>query len=235
MLPSRDVAKPPELPVVPDEAYPDRAEFARGGLGRILRATDKVMGRTVAIKELLPGSAVAEARFIREALITGRLEHPSIVPVYQAGRWPSGEPFYTMKLVSGRPLSAIVRSTKTLAERLALIPAGIDVAQAIAYAHANGAIHRDIKPSNVIVGQFGETMVIDWGLAKERGGDDSDAPAVPAGGSDELTSYGDVLGTPAYMAPEQAKGETVDERADVYALGALLYFVLAGVPPHEPT
>jgi WD40 repeat protein len=229
------VAKPPELPVVPDDTYTDRAEFARGGLGRIVRATDRSMGRTVAIKELLPGSAVAESRFIREALVTGRLEHPSIVPVYEAGRWPSGAPFYAMKLVSGRSLSAVVRETGTLAERLALIPAVIDVAEAIAYAHSKGVIHRDIKPSNVIVGQFGETVVIDWGLAKERGTDDADAPAARSGGGDEVTGYGDVLGTPAYMAPEQAKGETVDERADVYALGALLYFVLAGVPPHEPT
>jgi WD40 repeat protein len=222
------------LPVVPDGTYTEREEFARGGLGRVLRATDRGMGRVVAIKELLPGKQFAAQRFIREALVTGRLEHPSIVPVYEAGRWPSGEPFYTMKLVSGRPLSAVVRATEGLEERLALVPSVIAVAEAIAYAHSKRVIHRDIKPSNVIVGEFGETVVIDWGLAKELGRDDDDDVEAPGDAGDELTVAGDVLGTPAYMAPEQAKGDSVDERTDVYALGSLLYFVLAGVSPHKP-
>src|SRR5215471_1538414 len=144
--------EPPELPVIPEETYANPEEFARGGIGRVLRATDRSMGRVVAIKELLPGREYAQKRFIREALVTGRLEHPSIVPVYEAGRWPSGDPFYTMKLVSGRPLNVIVRGTTTLDERLALVPNIIAVAEAIAYAHSKGVIHRDIKPSNVVIG-----------------------------------------------------------------------------------
>ena len=227
---------PHELPVIPDGTYTEREEFARGGLGRVLRATDRSMGRAVAIKELLPGKEFAESRFIREALVTGRLEHPSIVPVYEAGRWPSGEPFYTMKLVSGMPLSVVIGEAKTRAERLALLPSVIAVAEAIAYAHSKGVIHRDIKPSNVIIGQFGETVVIDWGLAKEIGAAEPAAPArTDHGEPSELTRYGDVLGTPGYMAPEQARGEPVNEQADVYALGALLYFTLVGVGPSRPS
>jgi len=223
------------LPTVPEETYANREEFGRGGLGRVIKATDRSMGRTVAIKELLPGKEFAEPRFIREALVTARLEHPSIVPVYEAGRWPSGEPFYTMKLVSGRPLSVVVRATQTIEERLALIPNVIAVAEAIAYAHSRRVIHRDVKPSNVIIGQFGETVVIDWGLAKELGAADDEPSDPRREDGDEITRHGDVLGTPAYMAPEQARGGAVDERTDVYALGTLLYFVLAGVPPHRPT
>jgi WD40 repeat protein len=226
---------PSQLPTIPDGTYTDREEIARGGLGRVLRATDRSMGRVVAIKELLPDSDIDEARFVREALVTGRLEHPSIVPVYEAGRWPSGEPFYTMKLVSGRSLRDLVRETPALSGRLAFMPHVIDVAEALAYAHEKRVIHRDVKPANVIIGRFGETVVIDWGLAKDLQAPEQDAGGKGgASGEGELTQLGDVIGTPAYMAPEQARGEAVDERADVYSVGALLYFVLAGVAPHEP-
>jgi len=216
---------------------PDRYEYAgehgRGGLGRVVRAQDKSLGRQVAIKELLKDSHSAEARFVREAMVTARLEHPGIVPVHEAGRWPSGEPYYVMKLISGRTLKELARSPCSLDERLALLPNAIAVAEAIAYAHSEGVIHRDLKPANVVIGEFGETVVIDWGLAKDlRASGDEDRFVGESSVSGEQTVIGDVLGTPAYMPPEQARGDEVDERADVYSLGAMLYEVLAGKSPY---
>ncbi len=212
-------------------------EHARGGIGRILRARDVVLGRVVAIKELLGPSDQAEARFVREARITARLEHPAIVPVHDAGRWPdSRRPYYAMKLVSGRPLKDLVEATHDLSERLALVPNLLAVAEAVAYAHSKRVIHRDLKPSNVIVGAYGETAVIDWGLAKDLAEAElRDVGASPYRSSavQELTQDGAILGTPLFMPPEQARGEEVDERADVYSLGAMMYFVLCGQPPHK--
>src|SRR5215813_688201 len=170
---SDEADEPPELPVIAEDTYANPEEFARGGIGRILRATDRSMGRVVAIKELLPGREYASKRFIREALVTGRLEHPSIVPVYEAGRWPSGDPFYTMKLVSGRPLDRVIAEARTLEARLALLPRIAAATDAIAYAHSQRVVHRDLKPANVLIGDFGETVVIDWGLAKDLDADDS--------------------------------------------------------------
>jgi len=222
------------------DRYEQVCEHARGGLGRVVRAVDKRLGRTVAVKELLPraanGSTSAnEARFLREALITARLEHPGIVPVHEAGRWPSGDPYYVMKLVEGRTLKELITASSTLRDRMALLPHVIAVADAVGYAHSQGVIHRDLKPSNVIVGEFGETIVVDWGLAREtRRAPVPDVPEdVLASGSGISTVSGKVVGTPAYMAPEQARGELVDERADVYAIGAVLYELLAGMPPHH--
>jgi WD40 repeat protein len=221
------------LPLVNDDRYDVRDEFARGGLGRIFRAHDKRLARPVAVKQLLAGGSEAARRFIREALITARLQHPAIVPIYEAGRWPSGEPFYAMKLVSGRSLDQVIRSKKTLAERLTLLPNVIAVAEAMAYAHSQRIIHRDLKPANVLVGSFGETVLIDWGLAKDLStGTEVGSDAMMAPYTDDDTEIGTVLGTPTYMPPEQAEGKAVDERADVYALGALLYHVLAGAPPY---
>ncbi|MBA3540138.1 MAG: protein kinase, partial [Deltaproteobacteria bacterium] len=221
------------------ERYEQIGEHARGGLGRIVRAVDKRLGRTVAVKELLRrNDATNEARFMREALITARLEHPGIVPVHEAGRWPSGEPYYVMKLVEGRTLKELIAEPRVLRERLALLPHVIAVADAVGYAHSEGVIHRDLKPSNVVVGEFGETIVVDWGLARDRKHpcaiDDDHALAAgsPIAGSGVSTVSGKVVGTPAYMAPEQARGDLVDERADVYAIGALLYEMLSGIAPH---
>ncbi len=226
-----------ELPVVEQANYQLRGEHARGGLGRIVAATDKRLGRTVAVKELLRVERRARARFVREAKITARLQHPGIVPIYEAGTWPSGAPFYAMKMVSGEPLSGLLAAAEDRAARLALLRHVRAVAETVAYAHSEGVIHRDLKPSNVIVGEFGETIVVDWGLAKDLRDTDPevDVPGGPYRKPEraDATMVGSVLGTPAYMPPEQARGEAVDERADVYALGAMLYHVLAGRPPYR--
>jgi tetratricopeptide (TPR) repeat protein len=221
------------LAVVSRDRYAVEGEHARGGMGRILRARDRRLGRVVALKELRPDAAEGGPRFVREALVTARLQHPSIVPIYEAGLWPEGSPFYAMKLVEGRSLEALLRECPSLGARLALLPHLIAVAEAIAYAHREGVVHRDLKPANVLVGPFGETVVVDWGLAKDlRGpGSEEKADGRATAGSPGSTVVGSVMGTPRYMAPEQARGEPVDERADVWALGAILYYLLAGNPP----
>ncbi len=225
-----------DLPVDDPDRYQQVAEHARGGLGRVVRAVDRRLGRTVAVKELLRQDQWHEARFMREALITARLEHPGIVPVHEAGRWPNGAPYYVMKLVEGRTLKELFAAKQSLRERLGLLEHVIAIADAVGYAHSEGVIHRDLKPSNVIVGEFGETIVVDWGLARDTRRSDIPEPAadllVTAQGSGVSTISGKVVGTPAYMAPEQARGEIVDERADVYAIGAVLYELLAGKAPH---
>jgi WD40 repeat protein len=220
------------------ERYELLGEHGRGGLGRVSRARDRELERDVAVKELLARNYVSEVRFFREALITARLEHPGIVPVHEAGRRPDGTPFYAMKLVAGRPLRDLIGERHTTDERLKLLHHVIAVAEAIAYAHDRHIIHRDLKPANVIVGDFGETIVIDWGLAKDLS--TSEDPMTPSSGSHpaahaELTTAGTVLGTPAYMAPEQERGAVVDQRADVFAIGAMLWELcaLSKVPPLE--
>jgi WD40 repeat protein len=206
-------------------------------MGRILRVAHRRLGRQAAVKELLVnGDPELAARFEREVKITARLQHPSIVPVHEAGRWPDGRPFYEMKLVSGLPFHDVMKAAGTLDERLALLPRLLAVVEALAYAHGQRVIHRDLKPGNVLVGKFGETVVVDWGLAKDLSSTAPEHAPSPgdrrASRADE-TRVGDVLGTPAYMPPEQADGRAVDERADVYALGAMLYFLLAGRPPYH--
>jgi WD40 repeat protein len=192
----------------------------------VSRAHDRELGRDVAIKELLSRDSANEARFLREVMITARLEHPGIVPVHEAGHWPDGTPFYAMKLVSGRPLRDLIAERKTVEECVGLLHHVIAVADAIAYAHGRNIIHRDLKPANVIVGDFGETIVIDWGLAKDLASEDEtsfEGGPAHASSDDGLTVAGSVLGTPAYMPPEQARGEHVDQRADVFAIGTMLW------------
>jgi WD40 repeat protein len=220
------------------ERYEIIAEHGRGGLGRVSRARDRELDRDVAIKELISRDPLNEVRFFREARITARLEHPGIVPIHETGRWPDGTPFYAMKLVAGRPLRDLIAERPTVAGRLGLLHHVIAVADAIAYAHGRGIIHRDLKPANVIVGDFGETIVIDWGLAKELL--TSEAAAAPEGlvppdRDNQLTTEGTILGTPAYMAPEQGRGEQADQRADVFAIGAMLWELCARhkVPPSD--
>jgi tetratricopeptide (TPR) repeat protein len=189
--------------------------IASGGMGVLIEAFDEKLERRIAVKLPRTGDASAQRRFAREVKITARLQHPAIVPVYAAGTLDDGEPYYAMRLVDGETLEAAIARAPTLAARLALVRPVATAAGAIAYAHSQGVVHRDVKPANVLLGQFGEVVVIDWGIARA----DGDADAV------------EVAGTPAYMAPEQARGEPVDARADVYALGAMLAHVLAGKPP----
>jgi WD40 repeat protein len=219
-----------ELPSADPERYQILDELARGGHGRILRAHDRKLDRPVALK--VPLRPEGAFRFAREARITARLQHPAIVPVYEAGRGPSGEPFCVMKLVVGRTLREVIAERPSLDARLQLIPNLIAVSDAVAYAHAQRIVHRDLKPANVLVGSYGETVVLDWGVAKDLA-----AAEAPGGdgeaASDDGTTDGSVRGTPAYMPPEQALKKSVDERADVYALGAMLHHLLTGAPPYS--
>ena len=222
----------PELIEVARDHYVIGEEIAKGGMGRVVEARDLRLGRAVAIKELLPRNRDAARRFEREARITAKLQHPAIINIHEAGVWAGGEPFYAMTKVAGRSLDKVVAERATLIERLGLLPNVIAVADALAYAHSQHVIHRDLKPSNVLVGEFGETVVIDWGLAKDLGAPGDPALSLSLKQPAEETLSGSVVGTPAYMPPEQARGEPVDQRADVYALGALLYHVLVGAPPY---
>ena len=206
-------------------------ELGRGGMGRVDDAIDRALGRPVAIKHMLAGGESDHARFEREAKITARLEHPGIVPIHDVGRGDDGLPYYVMRRVDGRPLAELVAQKPELDDRLSLLPHVLTACDAAAYAHARSIVHRDIKPANILIGPFGETLLIDWGLAREVGGTRGEASELPPS-DPSLTRVGTVAGTPGFMAPEQARGEPVDQRADVFALGATLFYVLAGKPPY---
>ncbi|MCU0725022.1 MAG: protein kinase [Planctomycetes bacterium] len=226
--------------------------LARGGVGEVLKGRDVDLGRDVALKvlhEQFTSDPQIVQRFVEEAQIGGQLQHPGVVPVYEMGLGADGRPFFAMKLVKGRTLSALIRDrTGPPGADRGLIEAFAQACQTMAYAHSRGVIHRDLKPANVMVGAFGEVQILDWGFAKvlPRGGvaDErrSAAPAHPATivttvrttgvGSESIA--GSVMGTPAYMPPEQALGqvEALDERSDVFSLGAILTEALTGEPPY---
>jgi serine/threonine-protein kinase len=235
--------------------YQMLGEIARGGMGVILKGHDSDLGRDVAIKVLdgdLAKKPAVVQRFIEEAQIGGQLQHPGIVPVYELGLMADESPYFTMKLVKGQTLASLLAERRTVADnRGRLLAIFESVCQTVAYAHSKGVLHRDLKPANVMVGAFGEVQVVDWGLAKvlRRGGvaDEKRAKETvhtiietvrsgPRGsassGSDSM--IGSVMGTPAYMSPEQAQGEVemLDERADVFSLGAMLCETLTGRPPY---
>jgi tetratricopeptide (TPR) repeat protein len=232
----------------PAARYALGVEIARGGMGVIHRATDAVLGREVAVKVLHQKYAADSGtarRFADEASITGQLQHPNIPAVHDLGLLPDGRPFLAMKLIKGETLDDLLRRRTDPTEgRGRFVAAFEQVCQAVAYAHAHDVLHRDLKPANVMVGAFGEVQVMDWGLAKVLGarpGERADPEATTAPtavrslreGDDLFTQAGSVLGTPAYMAPEQAAGavRTIDRRSDVFGLGAVLAVVLTGRPP----
>jgi eukaryotic-like serine/threonine-protein kinase len=246
-----------EMPRASPDRYQLLGEIARGGMGVVLKGRDPDLGRDLAFKVLraeLAGQPAAVQRFVEEAQVGGQLQHPGVVPVYDLGRFADGRPYFAMKLVKGRTLADLLAERPdSPSDRGKFLQVFLQVCQTIAYAHAKGVIHRDLKPSNVMVGAFGEVLVMDWGLAKvlPRGGvaDEIKASQVSqrpkaeeptvihtarVGSIGSETQAGSVMGTPAFMSPEQAAGEIdkLDERADVFSLGAVLCVVLAGQPPY---
>jgi hypothetical protein len=224
------------------------AGIGEGGMGEVRQCGDRRIGRDVAMKTVRAGHGSRSdlvARFLREACVQGQLEHPAIVPVYDLGRDPDGRLYFTMKRIHGVTFEHIVDSLRggdvdaaRQYTRRKLLTAFASVCQAVHFAHSRGVVHRDLKPGNVMLGDFGEVYVLDWGLAKVARAEDPvaprDAPSI-ASGSDPgaQTLQGAMMGTPGYMAPEQVRGEEVDARADVYALGAMLFELLARQPLHK--
>jgi serine/threonine protein kinase len=235
-----------ELTVNPDFSatkYRLAGELARGGMGTVYLAEDTELNRQVAIKVLNSPDITDELRrrMIREAQIIARLEHPGIVPVHDVGVLPDGRVFYAMKYVRGNRLDEYAAETQSFRDRLRKFQAACD---AVAFAHAHRVIHRDLKPQNIMIGSFGEVLVLDWGVAKilrkDETASEADTLMLPAHRSNhkpsdaiENTGHGTIIGTRHYMSPEQARGEIdrLDERSDVYSLGAVLYFLLTNRSP----
>ncbi len=229
----------------PKSRYTWISEVDTGGLGRVWLARDNDLAREVALKEIRPDKSTASAvrRLIKEAQITGQLQHPNIVPVYEVNR--GGRPFYTMKLVKGETLSKAIRRHHEQrragpADPLSLprlLNVFANVCEALAYAHSRGIIHRDLKPENIVLGDYGEAIVLDWGLAKQVGSaEEAIVPVVVTEDAQSpATHLGATPGTPAYMSPEQAAGrvDLIDHRTDVYGLGAILFEILTGHAPHR--
>jgi len=233
------------LPDLSGTRYRLLGQVARGGMGTVYAAQDEPLQRRVALKVLeVPGSEGELAnRLMREARVLARLEHPGIVPVHDVGTLADGRVFYTMKFVEGQRLDKYIESLASIPDRLRIL---LRICDAVAFAHMRGVLHRDLKPANVMVGSFGEVLVMDWGLAKIL----ADAPETEAcnpaaailhspGNRQKdatvsgITGHGRVMGTQGYMSPEQARGEieSLDARSDIFSLGALLRFLLSDKLP----
>jgi len=226
---------PPSDPMDVPAPYEDRGLIGIGGMGEVRRVYDPRLGRTAALKVLravLAHDGAQRARFVAEAQILAQLQHPGVVPVFERGELEDGRPWFVMKEVTGRSLREVMEEGLELRRAVDLWRR---VSDAIAYAHTRGVVHRDLKPDNVMVGPFGEVLVLDWGLARLVGDTEADAPSTVRDAGAHATRAGTVTGTPSYMAPEQAAGELdrLGPATDVYALGATLYEMLAGRPPHD--
>jgi tetratricopeptide (TPR) repeat protein len=264
----------------PADRYRILGEIARGGMGVVLRAYDGMFGRPLAIKLLVQHEGLGcpgTRRLLEEARITGQLQHPGIPPAHELGRLADGRPFFSMKLIEGRTLARLLAERDSPhADLMRFLKVFEQIAQTLAYAHAQGVIHRDLKPGNIMVGAFGEVQVMDWGLARRLRGGQAGAPPAPTtlppctnaepvtfelmpeadssaetpvapleatvvtprlspADSERLTQAGQVMGTPAFMSPEQARGaiDSLDERADVFGLGAILCVILTGDAPYR--
>lgn len=242
-------------PGIPDhftlrnDRYSKTHPHAEGGLGRVWIAADSELNRKVALKEIQPTHAddpSCRTRFVREAEITSSLQHPGIVPIYGLGCQADGRPFYAMKFVEGKTLKREIdelfddqnvhpyKNVKWRIRFRRVLNRFLDVCNTIDYAHSRGVIHRDIKPSNIMLGEYGETLVVDWGLAKSISDEETPAQLTDTGNnSGDLTMIGTAIGTPAYMSPEQASANDypVTNRSDVYSLGATLFHLLTGSAP----
>jgi eukaryotic-like serine/threonine-protein kinase len=237
----RDISDLPDLHGI---RYTLLELVARGGMGVVYSARDEKLDRRVALKVLNApdSSGELERRLIREAQVLSRLEHPGIVPVHDVGTLQDGRVFYTMKFIAGPRLDKYIESVESVPDRLRLF---LRICDAVAFAHARGVLHRDLKPANVMVGPFGEVLVLDWGLAKilpetlpavvdsDPEATIMDEPAETSAARDTTqftatTAHGTVMGTPGYMSPEQARGDNrrLDERSDIFSLGSLLRFLL---------
>ena len=220
---SKEISSSPDSKSCID--YTIKETIGEGGMGKIIKATQEAIGRSVAIKlarKENTGRTERKKKLCNEAAITGRLQHPNIVPVYDLGITEEKNLFYAMKLVEGRPWSEVIEA-KSLQENIEIL---LSVCNGISFAHSQGIIHRDIKPDNIMLGLFGEVLISDWGLAAGIL-EDSFAPKV---------SYEEAIaGTPSYMAPEMALGyeDKINEKSDIYLLGAILYEIITGEPPHK--
>ena len=232
-----------EIPLERPGRYTRMHELGRGGQSVVRVARDEIVGREVALKELVTpsgpsghgSSSSGQARFLREVRLVASLEHPGIVPVLDVARREDGTLFCAQKLIRGETLQTRLALCRTLANRLQLLRYVLDACQTMAFAHSKHVIHRDLKPANVMVDEDGETVIIDWGLAKHQDEAEESLPSPGPSAEPLVSTEGSALGTPAYMSPEQARGDlaTVDTRSDVFSLGALLYQVLTGRPPFE--
>lgn len=254
LLSTDEPVEGPRSPLRLPDRYTELGRIGIGGMGEVYRVADRVLGRTVAMKVLRDDRTEdgdARRRFLEEARVTAQLQHPGIIPVYDLGRLADGRAYYTMREVRGRTLAGLIQEVHAAATGDVWRPSAdgwtfrqlLDTftraCEAVAYAHQRGVVHRDLKPTNLLVGEFGDMQVVDWGIARVLGQPIAEEPAEPTAtvrrGAPWETRDGDILGTPAYMAPEQARGdvEDVGRAADVYALGAILREILTGRPPWQ--